>query len=407
MITSSYPFSLIILLLGLILPLLHAAKPDQVIELFRHGARSPIFPYDDSWRFSEYGQLTTVGMLQHYNLGKKLADKYAHLVESGYNPDDVYILSNFYSRCVESAMVQVISLFRGKTSTLIIEHPQKELQDRVIERITPLLPAAEATRGEFVPVNIDIVKSFEEKVIFNGRNKKWCSKIGNYMNENLLSAEMAQGWSVFQDPIQKANALLPPHQQIIDMMALNVAYDAFVADIYENKTLPGGIDDPKLLESLNYAQAYYQEILEHRTLVQKGLASFPTLKAIADQLKNFRKGKDPKKLALLSGHDMNLYAVLSAFEIISPKCLLVNYQDFTQDRPLSYPNCRFPEFAASLIFEFYNETTNPYVKFYYDDILIPLCNGQEVCTYDEFLSFVQNAGGNNTIGTWNQRCESK
>ena len=388
------------------LALPQATKPDQVIELFRHGARTPIFKYDRSWPVSE-GVLTTVGMLQHYNLGKKLAERYPHLVESGYNPDDVYVLSNFVPRCIDSALAHVSSMFRGKTSTLGDENPQRDRQEGIIQRVTPHLPENETDRGEFVPVKVDVVSNREQEFIFNGRNQNWCPVVEKYRKENEYSAEMAQSWRIFEVPANKANAFLPLSQKIRSMAVLNTAFDAFIADVYEKRALPGNIDDPQLIESLNYGQAYYQELLEHLQPIQKGLTSFPTLNAMVEQLQNFREGKSPKKLAFFSGHDLNVYAILSAFGIISAECLMANYQDHIQDEPLSFPNCQYPKFASNLIFEFYNDTTNPYVKFYYNDVLIPLCNGQETCTYGEFLSFVKRAGGDYTLQTWTDTCNGK
>jgi len=391
------------------LPLLQAAtkSPDQVIELFRHGARTPLFDYElPSWVNFKRGQLTTAGMLQHYNLGKAIAAKYPHLVEPGYNPDEILMLANTAQRTIDSAMSQLSGMFRGKTSTLQ-EFPQKDLQDKIVKKIAPLLPPEEANRGEFVPVKVDIVSGLDQELIFNGRNHKWCPRISDLHSENALSAAIQNGWNAFQESVKQANTHLTTTPKITSMHVLNCAYDVFIASVFDNKTLPDGINDPKLLEGLNYAQAYYQYVLEQNQIIQKGLTSFPTLRAIAEQMTNFREGKTPKKLALLSGHDMNIYAVLSSFGIISTDCFLANYNDHMQDKNLSFPNCQFPKFAANLIFELYNDTANPYVKFYYNDILIPLCGGQETCPYQEFVAFLHNAGGNHTLESWNIGCKSK
>jgi len=74
---------------------------------------------------------------------------------------------------------------------------------------------------------------------------------------------------------------------------------------------------------------------------------------------------------------------------------------------LSFPHCQLPKFASNIIFDFFNDTTNPYVKFYYNAILIPLCDAQESCTYGNFLSLIQKASQNHTLQTWNDTCNGK
>jgi hypothetical protein len=387
-----------------ILGLEAAAEPDQVIEFFRHGARTPRSNYDKQWSKSELKQLTPVGMVQQYNLGKTLAARYPNLIASGYNPDDVYVLSDTSPRCIESAMVQLLSLFRGKTSTLL-ESPQQELQDNLTAKYTPLLSDDEVNRGEYVPVKVDVVElKSTEQLIFAGRDPKFCRNLKIYQNASKISTEMSTGWEIFQDPVQEANSYLPESQKIKNMDNLMWAHDTIISDKYDNRTSPGGITDEDLIERLNYGQAYYQYILEERLEIQKELTSFNVLKAIIDPMESFRQGNNPKKLVLLSGHDINIIAVLSAFGIMSAECLLANYKDYELGEDLSYPNCQFPEFASNIIFEFYNQTTNPYVKFYYNDVLVPLCGEDESCSYDDFVALAQTSSGNNNLATWNEKC---
>jgi len=377
--------------------------PDQVIEIFRHGARGPVFSYDPQWSSSELGKLTRTGMVQHYNIGKSIAQKYPNLVASGYNPDDVYVLANFVERCIESAMVQVSSIFRGTTSTLTNSLP-KGLQAHLISKYESLLPASEANRGNYVPVNVNIVSTRDEKLIFNGRDVSYCSKMDDFINENKKSLKRKEAWNTFQEPINQANAKLPNALKINNMDTLITAYDSFIADLFDSRPLPGDITDSKLIGSLGYGFAYDVYILQQNQLIQRQLTSFNTLKGVLDQMANFRAGTDAKKLALFGGHDVNLYSVLAAFGILTEECLLANYESHIKGEPVAAPNCHFPGFASNLIFEFYNETSSPYVKVYYNDVLVPLCNGQDTCSYQDFQVLAQNAGGNNTPESWDQKC---
>jgi len=380
-----------------------AALPDQVIEIFRHGARGPNNDYDPQWPQSELGQLTKTGMVEHYNLGKAIAEKYPHLVASGYNPNDVYVLSNFVQRCIESTIVQVSSMFRGTTST-VKESLPTGMQASLIAKYESLLPASEAERGDYVPIKVDIVSTEKEKLFFNGRGAGFCNKLTGFIHENEESAKMKEAWNVFQDPVVEANFQLPEGMRITSMEGLTRAFDAFIANIFDNRPLPGDISDPKLVESLNYGSAYNVYLKEHHQLIQRQLTSFHTIEGVLEQMANFRAGRNAKKLALYGGHDMNIYAVLAAFGVVTEDCLLANYESHTKNEAITDLNCQFPEFASHLIFEFYNSTSSPYVKVYYNDVLVPLCDGQESCSYSDFRVLAQNAGGNNTPSSWDKQC---
>jgi len=380
--------------------------PDQVIEIFRHGARGPITGYDPQWSSSELGKLTKTGMVEQYNLGKALAEKYPNLVASGYNPDDVYVLANFVERCIESAMVQVSSMFRGTTST-VTESLPKGLQASLIAEYESLLPASEASRGDYVPINVKVVSTEDEKLFFNGKDAGYCHKMSEYVNENQNSQKMKEAWGIFQDPVNQANTQLPANKKLTSMTNLVYAFDAFIADVFDNRPLPGGITDTKLIESLNYGFAYDIYLREQSQLIQRQLGSYNTLESILGQMANFRAGKNAKKLALYGGHDKNLYSILAAFGIVTGDCLLADFASHTNNEALPYPNCQYPGFASHIVFEFYNDTSSPYVKFYYNDVLIPLCDGQDSCSYSDFRVLAQSAGGNNTPDSWNKQCENK
>jgi len=189
------------------------------------------------------------------------------------------------------------------------------------------------------------------------------------------------------------------------MNKLYFAYDSFNCDMADGKTLPGGITDTDLIESLSYGQEYYMYVATRLQTLQRQLAAWPVLKAIKDQLVSFRQGENAKKLVLFSGHDNNIRAALTALDVVNPDCLLDNYEKHKNGQPISYPNCHHAHFASNLIFEFYNQTTNPYVKVYFNDVIVPLCNGQESCSYEDLLTlFDKGSGGIDSLDTWNQQC---
>ena len=79
----------------------------MVVEISRHGARSPMFSYydGDDWLI-ESASLTTVGMRQHYLIGRQLRKLYIEqtpLISAEFNSSEIFILCKSASRTIMSA----------------------------------------------------------------------------------------------------------------------------------------------------------------------------------------------------------------------------------------------------------------------------------------------------------------
>uniref|UniRef100_A0A2I3M935 acid phosphatase n=1 Tax=Papio anubis TaxID=9555 RepID=A0A2I3M935_PAPAN len=87
-----------------------------VTLVFRHGDRSPIdtFPTDpikeSSWP-QGFGQLTQLGMEQHYELGEYIRKRYRTFLNESYKHEQVYIRSTDVDRTLMSAMTNLAALF--------------------------------------------------------------------------------------------------------------------------------------------------------------------------------------------------------------------------------------------------------------------------------------------------------
>ncbi|PNI96162.1 ACPP isoform 3 [Pan troglodytes] len=87
-----------------------------VTLVFRHGDRSPIdtFPTDpikeSSWP-QGFGQLTQLGMEQHYELGEYIRKRYRKFLNESYKHEQVYIRSTDVDRTLMSAMTNLAALF--------------------------------------------------------------------------------------------------------------------------------------------------------------------------------------------------------------------------------------------------------------------------------------------------------
>lgn len=92
----------------------------ELIQIvFRHGDRTPVVvypndPYNASYwqKYGGLGQLTTTGMLQHYEYGQFLRERYDSFLGAEYDRDHVFVRSTDYDRTLMSAGSLLASLYK-------------------------------------------------------------------------------------------------------------------------------------------------------------------------------------------------------------------------------------------------------------------------------------------------------
>jgi hypothetical protein len=86
-----------------------------VFEIFRHGSRSPVYfkggldQFGESW--SGKGELTPMGMRQHYLMGYRNRQKYQKFLPEKFNSNEIYVVSTDYNRTLQSAHSQLMGMF--------------------------------------------------------------------------------------------------------------------------------------------------------------------------------------------------------------------------------------------------------------------------------------------------------
>jgi len=385
-----------------------SSQPDQVIQIFRHGARGPVGDYDPSWPPQQRGQLTPVGLRQHYILGKVLSEKYPHFFGSQYDYNQVYMLSDDTQRCIQSAGAQFYGIYLGSGPALKKTYPSElavpPYQDQRVQTLAASLPNVEAIGNNNIPNIVNIVDQ-SNQILFQGDLFFYCPNQGHWSYENSNDTLAQEAWIIFQETAENANQYLDDAQKLKDLSDFVSFGNVLLANLADNRKLPGGINDKELIYNLTMAGTWFNFHTSNGQLIQRQLGAFNILNEVLKQLKAFKDGQDYKSVALYSGHDTNLLAILGAFGIINENCLMANFQShIRKESQIPYPNCYFPYFASDIIFEFYNDTQNSSIKVYYNNQILPLCNGQDTCSYDEFVVFVKNATGNNTLETYNQKC---
>jgi len=395
---------------------LELSKPDQIIEVFRHGARGPFIGFDRSWPKEQKGQLTPAGMHQHYVLGRTLSKKYSHIFNESTSASDVYILANRNPRCIQSAFFQRSGLYNKRIADIVPENLKSAavppFQDPVVREIS--LADEEVNRNmsvtRFLP-QVNVV-SDEKASLFKRARRPLCPNGALWERENHNDEKAMEAWRIFNETIENVKKNLPRSIRLKNAFDVPIIGDALLVNEFHKKsTVPLGIpdDNPELLRNFTYAYSWFTLHIEYGQEKQRQLTAYKFVTEILDQLKAFRKGdRDSKKAALYSGHDYNIYSILSAFGAVTEECIMANFLSSVANETLPYPNCYFPIYASNLLFEMYNTTDKEaYVKLLYNNQVIPICHGKEVCEFEEFVQFAESAIGNHTLQSFKSSCGKK
>jgi len=381
-------------------------EPSQIIEVFRHGARGPLSGYDKSWQNHEFGALTASGTRQHFILGKTLAKKYPKFFSKAYNPLQVYVLSDTTIRCVQSAQAHLDGIFEGKglsfRNDFASEVAVPPFVDPAVQETVASISHSSALPSFRIPTIVNIVDA-TNSVIFQRNRGASCPNGYSWEVQNARDAKAQEAWNkIFRSTIDNVNSYLEPKQEMKGNLDIAAFGDAVLVNIYDNRTLPGNITDPDLIKNLTSTFSWFVFHVEYGQLIQRQLSAYHTVEAMLNELIAFRQGVKYHQVAMFSGHDYNLYALLAAFNIVTEECLMENFLSYAANKTTPHPHCVFPHFAANIILEFYNHTSQ--VKFLYNNMVIPICKGQETCDYEEFLVIARNATGNNTFASFQEKC---
>lgn len=104
----------LIIIIALLLAATTQGKLVYLTELYRHGARYPVNDYYDGNQTKPYhGQLTGIGMRQHYLLGSYLRQDYLEQLglRSSFDPTQVEVFVDGSQRCLESAYAHMAGWF--------------------------------------------------------------------------------------------------------------------------------------------------------------------------------------------------------------------------------------------------------------------------------------------------------
>jgi len=321
--------ALILCVLFLALPLLQA-ELIQVIQLARHGARTPnSFEFISNQYKENEGQLTVLGLVQQYHLGQEIRKRYiedSNFLSEEFNSSEVLIKSSWKNRTIRSAYAFANGLYPQKDGIL---HENIFAEDFNVEKILPLKKRVNnVEKGDIrsVKLNEEWAKNITEIIQQDGDLYFHAPKDGNCppaekiikeLKKSSESQAMEDYLSLALYP-QLAASINGPvgftrvHPENFNMKKAKSVLDNHRCNTFHNKDHPE-LDDLtlKLLIKTRYLYAYKLMLLDDMV---RSVSSSKLFKEFLDFTSAARDGvAGTPKYVFYSAHDTNLEILFSIF----------------------------------------------------------------------------------------------
>lgn len=294
-----------------------------VTLVFRHGDRSPIetFPNDPiketSWP-QGFGQLTQLGMEQHYELGEYIRKRYGKFLNESYKHQQVYVRSTDIDRTLMSAMTNLAALFPPEGISLW----------------NPNLP--------WQPIPVHTVPLVEDRLLF--LPFKNCPRFQELESETLKSEEFQKRLQPYKDFMETLPKLSGYHGK--DLFGIwSKIYDPLFCESVHNFTLPSwatGDTMTKLkeLSALSLLSLYGIHKQKEKSRLQGGVL----VGEILSHMKTATQPWNHRKLIMYSAHDTTVSGLQMALDVF---------------------NGILPPYASCHLMELYLEKGEYFVEMYY------------------------------------------
>ncbi|XP_021534568.1 prostatic acid phosphatase isoform X1 [Neomonachus schauinslandi] len=329
------------------------AKELKLVTLvFRHGDRSPIetFPNDaikeSSWP-QGFGQLTQLGMEQHYELGQYIRKRYRKFLNESYKREQVYIQSTDIDRTLMSAMTNLAGLFPPEG----------------ISVWNPSLP--------WQPIPVHTLSLSEDRLLYLPFQD--CPHFTELKEETLKSTEFQKRLHPYKDFIETLPTFTGYHTQDLFGMWTKV-YDPLFCESVHNFTLPSWATEDtmtklKELSELSILSLYGIHKQKEKSRLQGGVL----VSEILNHMKSATQPSNRRKLVMYSAHDTTVSGLQMALDVY---------------------NGLLPPYASCHIMELYLEKGEYFVEMYYRNetqhepypLTLPGCTPS--CSLTEFAELV-------------------
>lgn len=342
-----------------------------VAEVCRHGSRAPItlFPWDSDGRWSiGPGELTTVGMRQHFLLGAELRQRYVvsdPVLMPVYNYSEVYFRSTDVNRTILSAQSQLMGLFpAGSGPKLPLEQAFTAVPPITVQNQNDIISSldSKAVIYQQQPLPIHVVPNDEDLVL---HPDDACPLLRQNIQTVKNSAAFQQAASSNPEVLQTIQNLLgaTPSEAAANATAVieDLICNEAMAYALPEEITPAFLQNATTVFNALFAMPYQSD--QNARLFSSGF-----FQELSGLLQNVAAGTEKSRFRLYSAHDTTVAGLLAGLQV--------------------YDNTQ-PPFASTLIFEVFIKNYGLYVDVKYNDKTLAIPGCQSPCPISAFISFLQ------------------
>ncbi|OMJ71515.1 hypothetical protein SteCoe_30268 [Stentor coeruleus] len=375
-------------------PFLVSSELVGLVQLARHGARSPLkkYPWDNSpWKV-EMGELTSEGSMQHYIIGQEFRQRYIikeKFLNSTLSLQEIYIQSTDFRRTIKSAQSQMLGFYPNGPILSSNSMQSKAIPPFEIPEFSNTMNTLglNALPYSFQPVVIKVMEKKHDRLLLGHEDgceimKEYKKAAKEYDTYKLRVLDYEKR---YKDKLEK----------ILNMGIISFEEASYVADALEcikfhNYPLPDGIDEniyDALMEIKDYKNSFFYEvedalklavseffielvktfnkIIKVHSLDENKETDTETLDV--DKVNSFIQSVPKYKLYL--AHDTTLISILSALEA---------WNSFA------------PPFASTLLFELHKINGDFLVKTIFNDVVLKMQKCYSgLCNYNYFKTMLE------------------
>ncbi|XP_062514774.1 uncharacterized protein LOC134190336 [Corticium candelabrum] len=336
------------------------AKLEIVSMVFRHGDRSPVGafptdPYQKSYWPQGFGQLTQLGMRQHYQLGQYLRRRYmtpgneTYLLNGTYSRDEVFIRSTDTDRTLMSVESLMAAFYKPVERQVFLKN--------LMWQPVPVHTVSTTDDILLRPYSVNCSR-YEQLLKAHEKDDDWIQIMKD--NNKLLESVKAHTGVAFN--------LTPANSFRI--------WDPIFCQLQHGLSLPQWCSKETLHTLQKIGEFGVSKAFMGRE--EKKLMSGVFINELVRSLQEKRNGKAKyKKLSVFSAHDLTVAAVLSGLGVY--------------DKTL-------PPYASVVLIELYSQRRDYFVKIFYHKgpsaeenvalqlLKVPHCS--DPCSLDQFIELM-------------------
>ena len=352
-------------------PYNHTSQDNNLFFIFlnvRHGARSPLKlnkKHNDMFggKWNSNSELTSLGIKQHYNLGKINKERYSSFMNDKYDPKEIKIYSTPFPRTIMSVASELLGFYNNNSYPLNYNFSDIDFENKDIEDINKIV--------------IPPIQLFS----FNEENNHFDRTFKNHFECKYMRNQVKENWGI---PHKEINSIITnftqEYSEIIEKEFKNINLnllktpkyfdnfcDVFLSIYFEEsryyllqKISKYGKNINKIKETCDdflYKQFIY---IRNGGIAEKNpsISISPIINQIITWMKsrsyinnNFKTNYNEPKLVIYSAHDSNLFQMQAFLKI----CFNIEVEK--------------TEFASTQLMELRKYGNEFYVEIYYNDKL--------------------------------------